>query len=69
MTIWKSKTYQRGRGKTFTLVINSVKAQLICPVRAIQIYLLMRITNLCDQLFIPTHKHCQHWTQNSGRRR
>lgn len=50
MTIRKSKTDQRG--KTFTLVINSAKAQLICPVRAMQKYLLMRPTYLCDQLFI-----------------
>jgi hypothetical protein len=33
MTIRKSKTDQNG--KTFTLVINSAKAQLICPVRPI----------------------------------
>ena len=51
MTIRKSKTYQIG--KTITLVINSAKAQLICPVRVMQYYLLMRPTNLCDQLFIP----------------
>jgi hypothetical protein len=51
MTIRKSKTNQMG--KTITLVINSVKAQLICPVRVMQYYLLMRPTNLCDQLFIP----------------
>jgi hypothetical protein len=50
MTIRKSKTDQRG--KTFTLIINSAKAQLICPVRAMQTYLLMRPTDLCDQLFI-----------------
>ena len=50
MTIRKSKTDQRG--KTFTLIINSAKAQLICPVRAMQKYLLMRPTDLCDQLFI-----------------
>ena len=50
MTIRKSKTDQNG--KTFTLVINSAKAQLICPVRAMQTYLLMRPTDLCDQLFI-----------------
>jgi hypothetical protein len=51
MTIRKSKTDQIG--KTITLVINSAKAQLICPVRVMQYYLLMRPTNLCDQLFIP----------------
>jgi hypothetical protein len=50
LTIQKSKTDQRG--KTFTLIINSAKAQLICPVRAMQKYLLMRPTDLCDQLFI-----------------
>jgi hypothetical protein len=50
MTIRKSKTDQRG--KTFTLIINSAKEQLICPVRAMQTYLLMRPTDLCDQLFI-----------------